>query len=66
MVSLTEFAYNQLQSIISQYAAYRNVGEFGRSAFWLWHNQIVNATRKVNVSESKKVSSTLYCYTIPY
>lgn len=66
MVRLSQYASNQIQSIINEYCGYRTRGENGRSAFWLWYDQVKNYIRGITVSSSKRLSNGVYKYTMRY
>lgn len=66
MVRLSQYASNQIQSIVNQYCGYKTKGENGRSAFWLWYDQVKNLIKGITVSSSKRLSNVVYKYTMKY
>lgn len=66
MVKQSKFADSQIRSLISQYGTYRTKGEYGRSAFWLWFDQIKNYVKNLSVRDSQKIQSGQYKFTMKY
>lgn len=66
MVRLSQYASNQIQSIVNQYCGYKTRGENGRSAFWLWYDQVKNLIRGITVGSSTRLSNGVYKYTMRY
>ena len=66
MVRLSQYASNQIQSIVNQYCGYKTRGENGRSAFWFWYDQVKNLIRGITVGSSTRLSNGVYKYTMRY
>lgn len=66
MVRFSSFASNQIQSLVEQYCDFITKGEHGRSAFWLWYDQVKNAVRNISIRGSKRLPNGMHRYTIRY
>lgn len=66
MIVVAQSARNQMQTMISQFGAYKTRGEYGRSAFWIWYDKIQNEIKTVNIKGSRKVGSASYRFRMKY
>lgn len=62
MVRLSQYASNQIQSIVNQYCGYKTRSENGRSAFWLWYDQVKNLIRGITAGSSTSLSIGVYIW----
>ena len=66
MIIVLQSAEIQIQHMINQFGSYKTHGEYGRSAFWIWHDKIRNEIKCISIKNAKKIGNSSYRFRMKY